>query len=176
MDGISPVSHFSSFKKESVFSSKYLVSYYSSCSSAFLLKNPITFRKCCKTMSAELWLVCDYWLTLRSMELNSKIGTSLSSAAFRSFSGERINLHPAFLPNLVIQLTLPFLENLAFLFCNEASSVLTGIVSGVGLRCRNMEVYLYYLNLLVLDVRKSYFRFFGSCYTLFKCKLELAFP
>lgn len=53
---------------------------------------------------------------------------------------------------------MPFLENLAFLFCNEVSSVLTGIVSGVGLRCRNIEIYLYYVNLLVLDVGKSYFR------------------
>lgn len=109
-------------------------------------------------MSAELWVVCDYWLTLRPIELNSKVGTSLPSAVFRSFLGERINLHPTFLPNSIIQFTVPFLGNLAFLFCNEVSSVHTGIVSGAGLRCRNIEIYLYYVNLLVLDVGKSYFR------------------
>lgn len=52
----------------------------------------------------------------------------------------RIPLQPDFLPDLVIWLPVPILENLDFLFYKKVSSVLTGgIVSGFGFRRRNME-------------------------------------
>lgn len=147
VDGISPVSCFSSPKKESVFSSKYLVSYYSSRSLAFILKNPIAFRnvlfKCCKTSASwamgSTWLPGHSWVNSTEQQSGDFRASVVLSAGFRCFWEERSNLHPAFLPNLAIHLPVPVLGNLAFLFYNEVRSVLIGIGSDVGFRCRNTK-------------------------------------
>ena len=65
-------------KKESVFSPKSLVSYLCLCSFAFLWKVTWPLGKSClnalRFLSAELWGVCDYRLTLRPKVLGRKWG------------------------------------------------------------------------------------------------------
>lgn len=110
------------------------------------LKNPTTFRKvlfkCVKPFMSWATHIMSTGSSVLGRSVEQWARTSLSVWDYEQdlgFLRERIPLQSAFLPNLVIWLLVPILENLDFLFCKEVSGVLISIASGFGFGRRNTE-------------------------------------